>query len=197
MGKEQKALSGYRLNMSKLNRCIISGVDVSLLPFEFNEDGVECQRVKAKLLNAITYLMSEGVDEFYTDCRFGFPLWGGEIVTGLMRYNDIKLYIVFPHEDVPHKYAENWRHRFFEVHRLSTDVISTYIDYDIDGNMAFWQESDEELLQRAADYMLNDCGRLLFCGDIREAYADSPERYLYGEAIEKELKITTLDLGGK
>jgi uncharacterized phage-like protein YoqJ len=163
----------------KTNRCIISGADVLSLPFQFNEDSHECQTVKNELLNAIIYLHKNGVDEFYTDCSFGFPLWGGEIVTGLMRYNDIQLYVVFPHEGQPYKYAQNWQDRFYKVHELCSDVIPMF--------ELFSRNDENELFIKAADYMLDDCGRLLFCGD------DS-ENYIYSEAVKRGLLIKSLKI---
>jgi len=171
----------------KNNRCIISGIDVSELPFKFNEDSRECQIIKHNLLNAIIELHNDGVDEFYTDCSFGFPLWGGEIVTGLMRYNDIMLYVVFSHENQPYKYAPNWQDRFYKVHELCTDVIPMYINRDIDDNSLFYNKSEEELLKESADFMLADCGRLIFCGN-GDGY------YIYGKAVNSGLDIIKLDV---
>ena len=171
----------------KKNRCIISGTDVALLPFGYNEDSRECQTVKNNILNAIIRLFKEnGVDEFYTDCSFGFPLWGGEIVTGLMLYNDIRLYVVFPYENQPFRYTVNWRDRFYKVHKLSTDVIPMYTEQDTDGKPSF--STDKEMLdKKAADYMLADCGRLLFCGDGRGCY-------LYDEAVRRGCEVLALNV---
>jgi len=169
----------------KQNRCIISGIDISHLPFEYNEDSRECQSIKNKLLETIITLHNQGVDEFYTNCNYGFPLWGGEIVTGLMMYNDIRLYAVYPYENQPYKYAPNWADRLYKVHELCTDVIPMYIEHNIDNSMEFLRD-EEMLIQKADDYMLADCGRLLFCGD-------GQGDYLYDKAVEQGLEITTLN----
>ena len=162
----------------KTNRCIISGVDISVLPFSFNEDSRECQTVKNKLLNEIIALHNDGVDEFYTDCSYGFPMWGGEIVAGLMKYNDIRLYVVFPYENQPYKYSQNWQDRFYKVHELCTDVIPMFV--------LFSQNDESQLLKKVADYMLADCGRLLFCGE--------PSGYLYEQAVKDNKDITILTI---
>ena len=178
------------LNATKRNRCIISGVDVSRLPFEYNEDSVDCQKIKSHLLNAIIQLTEQGVDEFYTDCSFGFPLWGGEIVTGLMMYNDIRLYVIFPYENQAYKYTGNWQDRFYKVHELSTDVIPMYTELDEDGAFLFSgdaQSDREALIKKGEDYMLADCGRLLFCGD-------GQGHYIYAEAQKRGFDITVLKI---
>jgi len=171
----------------KANRCIISGTRLENLPFGCNEDSRECQNFKNNLLNTIIKLMNKGVDEFYTDCTYGVPLWGGEIVTGLMIYNDIRLYVVFPHENQPYKYTQNWQDRFYKVHELCTDVILMYLEQDIEGNRKFLKE-DENLYKKAADYMLADCGRLLFCGEPHN-------NYIYEKALEKNYDITIISGG--
>ena len=166
-------------NDVKNKRCIISGVDISELSFCYNEDSYECQDVKTALLNEVVKFHRAGVEEFYTDCSYGFPLWGGEIVTGLMKYNDIRLYVIFPHEEKPYKYASNWQDRFYKVHELCTDVIPMYV--------LFSGESQEVLEKKAADYMLADCKRLLFCGNPNGSY-------LYEEACKDNYDITILKL---
>jgi len=171
----------------KQNRCIISGIDISRLPFEYNEDSYECQSVKNKLLNTIINLHNDGVDEFYTDCSFGFPLWGGEIVTGLMLYNDIRLYVVYPYENQPYRYAPNWADRLYKVHERCTDVIPMYLEHDIIDDTTLFLQDEAELTEKAADYMLADCGQLLFCGD-------GQGDYIYEESVRLGLEITLLDL---
>jgi len=173
--------------MSKKNRCIISGVDVSQLSFGFNEDSHECQEIKNKLLNAIVTLHNNGVDEFFTNCDFGFPLWGGEIVAGLMNYNDVFLYVYYPYENQPYKYAQNWQDRFYKVHEVCTDVISVFIDFDEDGKTIFLHESDEVMERLADDYMLDVCGKLLFCGN-------GDDSYIFKQALERKLEVIVLDL---
>ncbi|MDR0222633.1 MAG: DUF1273 domain-containing protein [Oscillospiraceae bacterium] len=174
--------------MSKSNRCVISGTDIYRLPFGFNEDSRECQKVKTRLLHAITALHKNGVDEFYTDCGLGFPLWGGEIVTGLMNYNNVKLFVCFPYEDQPYKYAENWRERFFKVHELCTEVFPIYVKFDDENkNFDFSDENEEELVRRGADYMLEKCGKMLFGGD-------GDGLYIYDEARKRGLEIYTLEM---
>jgi len=175
----------------KNNRCIITGVDVSKLPFGFNEDSHECQNIKTNLLNNVIMLMEQGVDEFYTDCSFGFALWGGEIVTALMKYNDIMLYVVYPYENQPYSYAPNWQDRFYKVHELSTDVIPMYTTEDIDGNISFSDDDADTLFRKAADYMLGDCGRLLFCGDNSDN-PDEHSSYIYKEAVKRGYDIMIL-----
>jgi len=172
--------------MSKNNRCIISGVDVSLLPFAYNEGSRECRKIKTNILNSIAKLYHSGVDEFYTDCSFGFPLWGAEIVMGLMMYNDIRLYVLFPHENHPYKLALEWQERFYKVHELCTDVIPMYMETDIETDRIVFLHDEEMLIKKAADYMVADCGRLLFFGD--------GEDYIYKEAVKQRLTIHKVDI---
>jgi uncharacterized phage-like protein YoqJ len=175
---------------NKNNRCIITGVDVFELPFKFNEDSALCQTIKANLLNAIVELYNQGVDEFYTDCSYGFPLWGGEIVTGLMKYNDIMLYVVYPFENQPYSFATNWQDRFHKVHELCTDVIPTYLEYDeIEDTRTFLDLSEEELTKKAYDFMLGDCGRLLF-------YGNGQGNYIYEQAVKLNYDIKILKCKG-
>ena len=173
------------------NRCIISGVDVFDLPFKFNEDSKDCQAVKQRLASTIAQLHGEGVDEFYTDCSYGFPLWGGEMVVGLMKYNDIMLYVVCPYENQAYEYASDWQDRYYKVHEQSTDVIPMYIEYDeVEDTRQFSDESEETLYKKAADYMLGDCGRLIFCGDNPDVKKE--DYYIYRRAVELKYDIKTV-----
>ncbi|MCL1831621.1 MAG: SLOG family protein [Oscillospiraceae bacterium] len=174
---------------NKKNRCIIAGVDVSTLPFGCNEDSRECQLLKLALLNKIKELLDQGVDEFYTDCSFGFPLWGGEIVAGLMFYNEIHLYAVHPHENQTYKYAIEWLDRWYTLHEKSTEVITVYEEYDVDDNrILLGDEVDmDEYNRRAANFMLGDCGKLLFCGD-------GDGVYIYDAAKRLGLEIITISI---
>jgi len=161
-------------------------MDISRLPFGFNENSRECQELKERIQNKIVELYWSGIDEFYTDCTFGFPLWCGEIVTALMMYNDVMLFIVFPHENQPHKLAEDWRDRLFALHEKCTDVIPMYTEYDEESDsIVFLNESEEELEKRAVDYMLEKCGTLLFCGLPNDSY-------IYKEAVKLGLEIIVL-----
>jgi uncharacterized phage-like protein YoqJ len=171
----------------KKNRCIISGEDVSFVPFGYNEDSLACQRIKQKLLTAVLEHMNDGVEEFYTDCSYGFPMWGAEIVLGQMMYHDIMLYVVFPYESQPYKYTENWQERFHKVHGLCTDVIPMFIDRDVDDNVIFIKDDEETLLKKAADYMLDDCSRLIFCGREKGSY-------IYEQAVKRGYDITVLTI---
>jgi uncharacterized phage-like protein YoqJ len=170
----------------KTNRCIISGIDPVLLPFEYNEDSPQCQNIKTALLNAIIGHMADGVDEFYTDCSFGFPLWGAEIVTAQMFYHDVRLYVVYPYENQPYKYAEDWRRRFYTVHERCTDVIPMYIEYDKSDTRTFLY--DEAALMRKADgFMLADCGRLIFGGCGKGDY-------IYEQAVNRGYEVTIIEI---
>jgi len=139
-----------------------------------------------KLRNAIGTLHEKGVDEFYTDCDYGFPLWGAKHIISLMRDNDIRLYVVFPHENQMFSYAEDWRDDFFFVHEHCTDVIPMFQDSDVDGNIIFSRLSEKELVRKAHDFMLDDCKRLIYCG--------TPRGYIYEQAVIRGYEITHINI---
>jgi len=172
--------------MEERSRCIITGTNASKLPLTFSENTDTFRKIMTQLRNAIGTVFLAGVDEFYTDCSYGFSLWGAETVLSLMKDNDIRLYVVYPYENQPADYAENWRDRFYKIHELCSDVIPMFLEYDeLEDTRTFSKESPEALIKKAADFMLDDCGRLIFVGD-------PTGDYIYEQAVKRNYDIITL-----
>ncbi|MCL2036449.1 MAG: SLOG family protein [Oscillospiraceae bacterium] len=180
--------------MKKRNRCIISGIAPYRISFGCNKESFEYRRTNVLLRNTIGTLHGHGVDEFYIDGSYGFPIWGGQIVISLMNDNDIMLYVAVPHENQAFCYTEEWRNEYYDVHRDCTQTIPIYLDFDIDGNREFLKEEYVMFERAAADFMLRECGRLIFCGEPESDLPDSQGCYIYEQAVELGLKITKVAL---
>lgn len=107
------------------NTCLIYGMPVEKLPFGYDENDELCVIMKLKIAQLVAQLSASGITNFVTDCEFGVPMWGAEIVLAQKIYNpEITLMIYIPHEEQSAKWASDWRDRYFSIHeRASTIVI--------------------------------------------------------------------------
>lgn len=77
--------------------CSFTGHRPSKFSFKYNEEDIECIKLKAKIIEQIEKMYLGGVKIFLTGCAMGVDIWCGEIVLQLMKkYNDIKLYFILP-----------------------------------------------------------------------------------------------------
>ncbi len=81
--------------------------------FKYNEQHIDCIRLKSILINQIEYLYLSGTKKFLTGCALGVDMWCGEIVLDLKeKYNDIELYCILPCKNQDLKWNENYKKRF-------------------------------------------------------------------------------------
>lgn len=111
--------------------CLIYGIPVENLPFGYDEKDELCIKMKLKIAQLVSELAVSGTTHYVTDCEFGVPLWGAEIVLAQKIYNpQITLTVYMPHEEQAVKWASDWRDRYFSVHE-NADKVVTLKDYDI------------------------------------------------------------------
>ena len=108
--------------------------------------------IKEKLREIIWGLYCNGYDSFYLNCEYGIPLWAGESICALKKYNDIKLNIVMPHEEQAKDWYDDQRERYFSVHSLADDVYML--------NTRFYEGCYDE----ADEYMIDQSDLLLVFG---------------------------------
>lgn len=64
-----------------MNRtCLIYGTPVEQLPFGYDEEDELCVIIKLKIAEIVSQLTLNGITNFITDCEYGIPMWGAEVV---------------------------------------------------------------------------------------------------------------------
>ncbi len=104
--------------------CLICGTQVQELPFGYDEEDELCVEIKLKIAEVVAQFAASGVTDFITDCEYGIPMWGAEIVLAQRIFNHkITLKVYMPHEKQAVKWAPNWRERYFMIHEKADDVV--------------------------------------------------------------------------
>lgn len=97
--------------MSKI--CSFTGHRPDKFNFKYNEEHIDCIRLKAKLIDEIEKLYLSGVKYFLTGCAVGVDIWCAEIVLQLKnKYEDIELFSVllwFTKNYVLNKECGKWK----------------------------------------------------------------------------------------
>lgn len=110
--------------------CLIYGMPVMEFPFGYDEDDELCLEIKAQIRKNVADLIKKGVKCFITDCEYGVPLWGAEIVLAKKKKNpEVELLVFMPHEEQAVKWTPNWRKRYFYTH-MKSDKVVIYNDYE-------------------------------------------------------------------
>lgn len=105
--------------------CLIYGIPVENLPFGYDENDELCVNVKLKIAQLIAQLVSSGITHFVTDCEFGIPMWGAEIVLAQKIYDpEITLTVYIPCEEQAVKWTPDWRDRYFSIHEKADKVLN-------------------------------------------------------------------------
>lgn len=114
-----------------MNRtCLIYGTPVEQLPFGYDEEDELCVMIKLKIAEIVSQLTLNGITNFITDCEYGIPMWGAEVVLAQKIFMpEITLSIYIPHENQAVKWAPDWRERYFDIHEKADDVM-IYNDYE-------------------------------------------------------------------
>ncbi len=104
--------------------CLICGTSALELPFGYDEEDELCVEIKLKIAEVVAQLVASGVTDFITDCEYGIPMWGAEIVLAQKIFNpQITLKVYMPHEEQAVKWAPDWRERYFSIHEKADDVV--------------------------------------------------------------------------
>ena len=114
--------------MEKEYRCAIIGQHPMRFPWGFDEEDVQCRRMKLELAQCIMELRQCGVVEFQVACDPGVGLYAGEIVN-ITKQNDeaMRLVCVTPFEEQATKWTPQLRERYFDMLADCTDL--SCVDY--------------------------------------------------------------------
>lgn len=111
-----------RADMTK--SCLIYGTPVLELPFGYDEEDELCVALKLKTAEIVSQLSLNGITRYITDCEYGIPMWGAEIVLARKIFMpDISLQVYMPHEEQAVKWSPDWRKRYFTIHRKADKVV--------------------------------------------------------------------------
>ncbi|MCI1268822.1 MAG: DUF1273 domain-containing protein [Ruminococcus sp.] len=104
--------------------CFICGTPVLELPFGYDEEDELCTMIKLRISQIVSQLITVGVTEFITDCEFGVPLWGAEIVLAHKIFRpDVLLRTYLPYENQAAKWTPDWRRRYFDIQKNADDCV--------------------------------------------------------------------------
>lgn len=110
--------------------CLIHGTPVQELPFGYDEEDELCVAIKLKIAEIVSQLATNGITDFVTDCEYGIPLWGAEVVLAQKIFTlEITLKVYLPHEEQAVKWSPDWRNRYFTLHEKADDVV-IFNDYE-------------------------------------------------------------------
>lgn len=126
--------------------------------------------IMTELKAVMEQLVQEGHRKFYTTAEWGVPLWAGEVLFALrLKYPDISICIVAPHEEQAKDWSEAWRERYFRLHRIANEVVMIH------------QQWCEEAEADAIQYALKRSDLLYIFG--------KPEDELLAESMALEMGI--------
>jgi len=102
--------------MGRGHCCAVLGHSPMRFSWGFDEEDLDCKKLKLELLQQIMALRICGVTRFMVACDPGVGLWAAEMVN-LLRENDAELQLscVLPHEGQATKWAPYLRERYFEM----------------------------------------------------------------------------------
>lgn len=104
--------------------CLIYGTPSQKLPFGYDEEDELCIAIKLKIAEVVSQLAANGISDFLTDCEYGIPLWGAEIVLAQKILTpEITLKVYMPHEEQAVNWTPDWRKRYFEIHKKADRVV--------------------------------------------------------------------------
>lgn len=122
---------GIIMSVEKI--CSFTGHRPNKFSFKYNEENIDCIRLKAKLIDEIENLYLNGVKYFLTGCAMGVDIWCAEIVLQLKnKHNDIKLFCVLPCSNHYENWNENYKLRLKNIIDNSTKTIKLQENYTED-----------------------------------------------------------------
>ncbi len=113
--------------------CSFTGNRPHKLSFGYNEEDIECIKLKAKLMEEIEKLYIKGVDTFLSGCAMGIDIWCAEIVLQLMqKHKDIKLFCILPCNNQDKNWTLSYKNRYKKILNSCTKVIKLQEKYTKD-----------------------------------------------------------------
>ena len=119
------------MNVNKV--CSFTGHRPSKFNFKYDEEDINCIKLKVKLIDEIEKIYLSGVKYFLTGCAMGVDIWCAEIVLQLKKkYKAIELFSVIPCNNHDEKWNESYKQRLKNILDNSTKVIKLQENYTSD-----------------------------------------------------------------
>lgn len=113
--------------------CSFTGHRPSKFTFGYDEQHIDCIKLKAKLIREIEELYFNGVKIFLIGCAMGVDIWCGEIILYLMqKYPDIRLYCILACNNQNKNWNEDYNKRFKNLINNCTKTIKLQKNYSKD-----------------------------------------------------------------
>lgn len=113
--------------------CSFTGHRPDKFSFKYDEEHIDCIKLKAILIQQIEKLYFKGVKIFLTGCAMGADMWCGEIILNLMeKYSDIQLYCILPCKNQDKDWNNYYKNRYSRLINNCTKVILIQEDYTED-----------------------------------------------------------------
>lgn len=104
--------------------CAIIGCTPMAFPWGWDEEDEACIALKLLLLNRITLLQIQGVENFHVSMDCGVGLYAAEIINGLRKtIGKIRLTCYVPYEEQSTKWTPELRSRYFNALAECTELI--------------------------------------------------------------------------
>lgn len=168
--------------MSVNKVCSFTGHRPSKFNFKYDEEHIDCIRLKAKLINEIERLYLKGFKIFLTGCAMGVDIWCGEIVLQLMKkYKDIQLFSILPCNNYYINWSENYKQRLKNIMKNCTKTILLQERY-----------LNDCYLKRNI-YLVDKANLILAVYDINSDKSGTKSTLQYAIKKEKEVIIINID----
>ena len=110
--------------------CAFTGHRPARFSFGYNENDVQCMKIKALMSEWIAGLIAKGVTDFYSGMALGVDQWAAEIVLDMKkRHPGLRLIAVRPCETQADSWSAEQRERHFDALALCDDVVTLYTRY--------------------------------------------------------------------
>ena len=104
--------------------CAFTGHRPSNFRFGYDEEAIECQRLKIAMLSQVTALIDNGVTTFLTGMALGADIFGAEIVLALKKQcPELHLMAAIPCESQADKWSVEQRERYFDILAQCDEVV--------------------------------------------------------------------------
>lgn len=111
----------------------------------FGEDDPMLVELKNRLYGAVSALIAEGADSFYTGMALGVDIWAAEIVLGLRKIHpQIKLTALVPCPEQDKLWDDAQKKRYREILGLCDNVVTVCAQYE----KGCMHKRDRELVNR-------------------------------------------------
>lgn len=111
--------------------CAFTGHRPTRFSFKYDEEKLDCRKLKAVLAEQIGFLYQQSVTDFYTGCALGVDMWAGEAVLSLMELHpEVKLHCIVPFAGQERKWTDEQQARYHAMLRRSSETVIMQEKYD-------------------------------------------------------------------